>query len=67
MTVDDPGAHLKDPRPAIRSRLPGGTYDPPQWLRMELPKASGRIRALGVPTLLDRFIQEAVSQVLQTS
>ena len=65
MTVDDLGDHLKVHWPEIRSRLLDGTYTPQPVRRVEIPKASGGMRPLGVPTVLDRFIQQAAMQVLQ--
>jgi len=65
MTVDDLAGHLKDHWPEIRVQLLAGTYRPQPVRRVEIPKASGGKRALGVPTVLDRFIQQAVLQVLQ--
>ena len=65
MTVDELGDHLKVHWPEIRSRLLAGSYTPQPVRRVEIPKASGGVRRLGVPTVLDRFIQQAVMQVLQ--
>ena len=65
MTVGELGAWLKEHWPETKSRLLDGTYEPQPVRRVEIPKASGGIRPLGVPTVLDRFIQQAVMQVLQ--
>src|ERR1700731_967733 len=57
--------HLKEHWPAIRAQLLEGTYKPQPVRRVEIPKGSGGTRSLGIPTVLDRFIQQAVLQVLQ--
>jgi RNA-directed DNA polymerase len=65
MTVGELPAYLKDNWLAIRAQLLGGTYQPQPVRRVEIPKASGGTRPLGIPTVLDRFVQQAVMQVLQ--
>ncbi len=65
MTVDGLVAHLKAHWSAIRSSLVDGTYKPQPVRRVEIPKAGGGIRNLGVPVVLDRFVEQALLQVLQ--
>ena len=65
MTVEELPAYLKEHWLAIRSQLLEGSYKPQPVRRVEIPKASGGLRPLGIPTVLDRFIQQAVMQVLQ--
>jgi len=65
MTVDGITDYLKQHWPAIREQLLSGTYQPKPVRRVEIPKPDGGVRKLGIPTVLDRFIQQAVMQVLQ--
>jgi RNA-directed DNA polymerase len=66
MTIDEITEHLKQHWPAIREQLMSGTYEPKPVRRVEIPKPDGvGVRKLGIPTVLDRFIQQAVIQVLQ--
>src|SRR5664279_2782574 len=65
MTVGELPGYLKQHWPAIREQLLSGTYRPQPVRRMEIPKPDGGVRKLGIPTVLDRLIQQAVMQVLQ--
>jgi RNA-directed DNA polymerase len=65
MTVDELPRHLKTVWPDIRERLLAGTYEPKAVLRREIPKNGGGVRKLGIPTTVDRLIQQAILQVLQ--
>ncbi len=65
MTVGGITDYLKQQWPAIREQLLNGTYEPKPVRRVEIPKPDGGVRNLGIPTVLDRLIQQAVMQVLQ--
>ena len=65
MTVDALPEYLEQHWPAIREQLLSGTYKPKPVKRVEIPKPDGGVRKLGIPTVLDRFVQQAVQQVLQ--
>jgi RNA-directed DNA polymerase len=65
MTVEALRDHLRKTWPALREQLLAGTYRPQPVKRQLIPKSDGGERELGIPTALDRFIQQAVLQVLQ--
>jgi RNA-directed DNA polymerase len=65
MTVEEVPGYLREHWPTIRAALLAGTYRPQPVKRVEIPKPGGGGRQLGVPTVLDRFIQQAWLQVLQ--
>ena len=65
LTVEQFPAYLKQYWVVIRQQLQDGTYRPKPVRRVEIPKPDGRTRKLGIPTVLDRFIQQAIAQVLQ--
>lgn len=65
MTVEQLPVYLKRHWSKIRQAILDGTYDPLPVRRTEIPKPDGGVRLLGIPTVLDRLIQQAVAQVLQ--
>jgi RNA-directed DNA polymerase len=65
MTVDELPTHLREHWPRLREQLLTGTYQPAPVLQQLIPKTGGGMRKLGIPTVLDRFIQQALLQVLQ--
>ena len=65
MTVEELPGCLERKWPKIRRQLMNGAYEPLPVKRVEIPKPGGGIRQLGIPTVLDRFIQQALLQVLQ--
>ena len=66
MKVGELPGYLKQHWPAFREQLLSGTYEPQPVKRVEIPKPDGGVRKLGIPTVLDRFVQQAVMQVLQS-
>jgi RNA-directed DNA polymerase len=65
MTVDDLPQHLAAHWETIREQLLAGRYQPQPVRRTEIPKPGGGTRQLGIPTVLDRFLQQCLLQVLQ--
>src|SRR5271165_1928573 len=65
MTIGGITDYLKQHWPVIRDQLLSGIYEPKPVRRVEIPKPDGGVRKLGIPTVLDRLIQQAVMQVLQ--
>jgi RNA-directed DNA polymerase len=65
MTVEELAVHLKAHWSALREHLLTGAYRPSMVKQQLIPKGNGEMRKLGIPTVLDRFIQQALLQVLQ--
>jgi group II intron reverse transcriptase/maturase len=65
MRVDEMLAYLKEHGRELVESIREGTYRPQPVRRVEIPKPDGGIRLLGVPTVIDRMVQQAVVQILQ--
>jgi len=65
MTYDQLLPHLKEHREELLMNLRNGTFRPQPVLRVEIPKPDGGVRKLGIPTVIDRMVQQAINQVLQ--
>ena len=64
MTVDELPEHLRRDWESIRVKLEAGTYQPSPVRRVEIPKPKGGVRLIGIPTVQDRLIQQAMNQIL---
>ncbi len=64
MTTKELRSWLHAHWPQVRAQLDAGTYQPSPVRRVQIPKPSGGMRDLGVPTVLDRLLQQALLQVL---
>jgi RNA-directed DNA polymerase len=65
LSIDDTADYLKAQWPQIRADLLAGRYRPQPVRRVQIPKSGGGMRELGIPTVTDRLIQQALLQVLQ--
>jgi RNA-directed DNA polymerase len=64
MTVEEMPAHLKANWESVRAKLEAGSYQPSPVRRVEIPKPNGGVRMIGIPTVQDRLIQQAIQQIL---
>lgn len=64
ITVDELKEYLKEHKNELRQRIRTRKYQPQAALRVEIPKENGKMRKLGIPTVVDRVVQQAIHQVL---
>jgi RNA-directed DNA polymerase len=63
-SIEDTAEFLRQNWPYLRQKLLEGAYRPRPVLRVEIPKPGGGMRKLGIPTVVDRLVQQAISQIL---
>lgn len=63
-SIEETAEFLRQNWPELRQRLLDGIYRPRPVLRVEIPKPGGGMRKLGIPTVVDRLVQQAISQIL---
>lgn len=64
ITVDEIQGYLKENWPSIKERIQKRKYKPQPVLRVEIPKPAGGVRKLGIPSVVDRIIEQAIVQVI---
>ena len=63
ITVDELKEYLRENKDELRQRIRKRKYQPQAALRVEIPKENGKMRKLGIPTVVDRVVQQAIHQV----
>lgn len=64
ISVEELKAYLREHKEELRSQIRQRKYKPQPTLRVEIPKGNGKTRQLGIPTVVDRVIQQVISQTL---
>src|SRR5690625_5165139 len=64
VTVKEMKAHLREHKDELRAQIRKRKYQPAPALRVEIPKENGKKRKLGIPTVVDRVVQQAINQKL---